>query len=102
MTNQEGAEAARDRVSRDGMTLGIHMTERSERLTVGVNEGETTAAAEEELPAWLVEMLICPGDGGSVRVRGGELVCQRCGRRYPVRDGIPVMITEEAETEHKF
>jgi uncharacterized protein YbaR (Trm112 family) len=24
-------------------------------------------------------------------------VCKKCGRRYPIRDGIPVMLIEEAE-----
>ena len=31
------------------------------------------------------------------REEGDRLVCERCGRRYPVRDGIPVMLIEEAE-----
>jgi uncharacterized protein YbaR (Trm112 family) len=26
-----------------------------------------------------------------------RLVCQRCGLRFPIRDGIPNMIVEEAE-----
>jgi uncharacterized protein YbaR (Trm112 family) len=78
------------------------MTDRGDRLETGVSGGETTSVTGEELPAWLIEMLICPLDGGSVRVHGDELVCQRCGRRYPVRDGIPVMVIEEAQEEHKF
>jgi hypothetical protein len=28
---------------------------------------------------------------------GSVLVCDRCGRRYPVHDGIPVMLVDEAE-----
>ena len=27
----------------------------------------------------------------------GRLVCERCGLRFQVRDGFPVMIVEEAE-----
>ena len=47
----------------------------------------------------LAEILVCPADQGDldqdeVNLR---LVCQSCGRRYPVRDGIPVMLIEEAE-----
>ncbi|MGH2499437.1 MAG: Trm112 family protein [Candidatus Limnocylindria bacterium] len=32
-----------------------------------------------------------------MREEGDRLVCERCGRRYPVRDGIPVMLVSEAE-----
>lgn len=44
-----------------------------------------------------VALLACPDDHGPVREEGDRLVCERCGRRYPVRDGIPVMLVEEAE-----
>jgi uncharacterized protein len=47
----------------------------------------------------LLDILACPAceDRPSVRLEGEELVCDKCGRRYPVRDGIPVMLVEEAE-----
>jgi len=46
----------------------------------------------------LLEILICPGCGGGIRVLDGELglECDDCGRVYPVRDGIPVMLLDEA------
>lgn len=46
----------------------------------------------------LLEILACPVDHAPVREEADRLVCEACGRRYPVRDGIPVMLIEEAET----
>ena len=45
----------------------------------------------------LLEILACPLCKTPVREEGDRLVCTACGRRYPVRDGIPVMLIEEAE-----
>jgi len=45
----------------------------------------------------LLEILACPLDKQSVELQGDRLVCVQCGRRYPIRDGIPVMLIEEAE-----
>jgi uncharacterized protein YbaR (Trm112 family) len=45
----------------------------------------------------LLDILVCPADHGALREEGDRLVCGRCRRRYPVRDGIPVMLIEEAE-----
>ena len=44
-----------------------------------------------------VEMLACPACKLPVAEQGDRLVCGRCGRRYPVRDGIPIMLIDEAE-----
>ena len=45
----------------------------------------------------LLAILACPVDHAPVREEPAHLVCTNCGRRYPVRDGIPVMLVEEAE-----
>lgn len=45
----------------------------------------------------LLEILACPVDKAALREEADRLVCTACGRRYPVRDGIPVMLVEEAE-----
>ncbi len=45
----------------------------------------------------LLEILACPDDKSPVHEEGDRLVCTSCGRRYPVRDDIPVMLLEEAE-----
>lgn len=50
------------------------------------------------LPEGLLEIMQCPEDGGTLREDQAkfQLVCESCGIRYPVRDGIPVMLSEEA------
>jgi len=46
----------------------------------------------------LLEILACPSCKTEVKLQGERLVCVKCGRRYPIRDGIPVMLIEEAES----
>lgn len=48
----------------------------------------------------LLAILACPNCLGEVEYRSKEavIVCLgRCRLRYPVRDGIPVMLVDEAE-----
>ena len=45
----------------------------------------------------LLAILACPVCKTSVRLQGDRLVCEQCGRRYPIRDGIPVMLVDEDE-----
>lgn len=45
----------------------------------------------------LLEILACPACKAPVRQEGERIVCTQCGRRYPIRDDIPVMLVDEAE-----
>lgn len=45
----------------------------------------------------LLEILACPVDHAPLTDATTHLVCTSCGRRYPIRDGIPVMLVAEAE-----
>ena len=45
----------------------------------------------------LLDILACPVCKTPVTQEGDRLVCGKCGRRYPIRDGIPVMLVDEAE-----
>jgi uncharacterized protein YbaR (Trm112 family) len=47
----------------------------------------------------LAEILVCPVDKADLKqdLEAARLECTVCGRRYPVRDGIPIMLVEEAE-----
>ncbi|HEX2028380.1 MAG TPA: Trm112 family protein [Nitriliruptorales bacterium] len=51
-----------------------------------------------QLDQELLDILICPDCHGDVehKERRQLIVCTRCGLQYPVRDGIPVMLVEEA------
>lgn len=49
------------------------------------------------VPKELLDILVCPVDKAKVNLDGDNLVCEQCGRAYPVRDGIPIMLEEEAE-----
>ncbi len=45
----------------------------------------------------LLELLRCPRPHHApLRVEGDELVCTECGAAFPVRDGLPVMLLDEA------
>ncbi|MBD3869304.1 MAG: Trm112 family protein [Acidobacteria bacterium] len=51
----------------------------------------------------LIEILACPGCHGRFRQlrQPDRLECIECGRRYPVRDGIPILLLEQAEDPAK-
>ena len=52
----------------------------------------------------LLEILVCPKCKEPVAYEEEceRIVCQNaaCGLRYPVRDGIPIMLIDEAEDPH--
>lgn len=45
----------------------------------------------------LLDILACPLCKADVRLEDDRIVCTKCGRRYPIRDDIPVMLIDEAE-----
>lgn len=47
----------------------------------------------------LLDILACPACKGDVKLdeAAQRIICLACGRRYPIRDGIPVMLIDEAE-----
>tara|TARA_Y100000590_G_scaffold67542_1_gene73423 strand:+ start:542 stop:724 length:183 start_codon:yes stop_codon:yes gene_type:complete len=44
----------------------------------------------------LIEILVCPVTKKSLVQKDNELVCYESGLAYPIRDGIPIMLPEEA------
>ena len=45
----------------------------------------------------LLDILACPACKSDVRLESEKIVCSKCGRRYPVKDDIPIMLIEEAQ-----
>ena len=45
----------------------------------------------------LLKILACPACKADVELKEERIVCSKCGRKYPIRDGIPIMLIEEAE-----
>ena len=52
----------------------------------------------EKLDPALLELLVCPVSRGplSYDEKADELISKEAGLAFPVRDGIPIMLTEEA------
>jgi uncharacterized protein YbaR (Trm112 family) len=47
----------------------------------------------------LLEILVCPDCHGGVEYKDRRhlVICRECGLQYPVVDGIPVMLVDEAK-----
>ncbi len=43
----------------------------------------------------LLALLVCPIDHGQLELKDSTLVCTRCGRVFPIDDGIPNMVVDE-------
>ena len=44
----------------------------------------------------LLAILACPACKSDVSEDRDFIVCSKCGRRYPIKEGIPVMLIDEA------
>lgn len=56
--------------------------------------------AETGLDPKLLEILVCPQTKGPLvyRREAGELLSKKARLAYPIRDGIPIMLIDEART----
>jgi uncharacterized protein len=46
----------------------------------------------------LKSILVCPSCKGDLLFEEARIICRPCRRAYPIRDGIPVMLVNEAES----
>jgi uncharacterized protein len=61
-----------------------------------------TNATTQGMDAELLEMLRCPLTMSRLRQEGDFLVADVGGLRYPIREGFPVMLVEEAKLPAGF
>ena len=64
----------------------------------GDMEEPAEAKTQPPLDPRLLEILVCPLTKGPLEYDrdAGELISRKAGLAYPVRDGIPIMLPEEA------
>lgn len=44
----------------------------------------------------LLKLLVCPKSKAPLKQVGDELICESSGLAYPIHDGIPVLLIDEA------
>lgn len=59
---------------------------------------EPTAAAPALRPEVLA-LLRCPETGQRLKLEGSELVSADGARRYPIRDGLPVLVPQDIQPQ---
>ena len=59
---------------------------------------ETEEQAPHPVDPRLLESLVCPLTQATLRYdrKAQELVSERAGLAYPIRDGVPIMLVDEA------
>ncbi|MCM8786966.1 MAG: Trm112 family protein [Candidatus Omnitrophica bacterium] len=45
----------------------------------------------------LLKILACPICKKDIFLKDNWLICKNCKRRYPIKDGIPIMLIEESQ-----
>ncbi len=62
------------------------------------NKDNTMADSETDIDPKLLEILVCPVTKTALVFdrEAGELISKAAGLAYPIRDGIPIMLPEEA------
>lgn len=62
------------------------------------NAADTAPPDSARVDPRLLEILVCPLTKGPLRYDAAaqELICDEAGLAYPIRDGIPIMLVDEA------
>ncbi len=59
---------------------------------------QTASKGQSGVDPKLLEILVCPVTKGPLEydAEAGELISRQAGLAYPIRDGIPIMLADEA------
>lgn len=70
----------------------------AEESATGAADPEPRAGRDRPIDPKLLEILVCPLTKGPLRYDAAaqELVSDRAGLAFPIRDGIPIMLIDEA------
>ncbi len=49
----------------------------------------------------LLDIMACPVCKGDVFEKDNKIICKSCGRKYPIKDDIPIMLPDAAEFSSK-
>jgi uncharacterized protein YbaR (Trm112 family) len=65
-----------------------------------MTQGDPKPAPSGDIDPALLEVLVCPVTKGPLRYdrERGELVSEAARLAYPIRDGIPIMLPDEARS----
>ena len=58
-------------------------------------QSSPSSAELEPITDEMLQLLVCPVDHARLDLDGDVLVCQTCGRRYPIEDGVPNMLVDD-------
>ncbi|HFB54744.1 MAG TPA: Trm112 family protein [Hellea balneolensis] len=69
-------------------------------MTKDKKTSSQTTEKNRDIDPRLLEILICPQSGARLTYdkKAQELICKKSGLAYPIREGVPIMLVEEART----
>jgi uncharacterized protein len=62
-----------------------------------VKDAYTVGMKDKGLSPDVLAMLACPVCHGSLVAESNQIRCTQCQRRYPIEDGIPILLADRAQ-----
>jgi uncharacterized protein YbaR (Trm112 family) len=64
-----------------------------------VKDAYTVDMMQQSISSEVLALLACPVCYGALSVADSHILCSGCSRRYPVEDGIPILLAERAQVD---